>query len=657
MMASLFAGVSGLRNHQVKMNVIGNNIANVNTIGFKCGRVTFREALVQTYKGAGRPSEISGGTNPVQLGLGMTVSTIDNVFQQGGLETTGQITDLAIQGSGFFVLSNNTGQYFTRAGAFGFDANSNLVDPATGLFVQGRMADAEGNIPSTATIGNITMPFGQQDPAQPTTLITLGNNLNSVATESNAHLISAGATGITTVSNTPTVDGAGGVHTLTIVGNQATNSTWAGTNVANNGSGVPGTILSGNMTLASLGVTDVTGFTISRDNGTLVEIVSIPSANSTVNDLINAINQISGIEAELVGGEIQLTRTKAGAGTDYNIELSVSQVTVDPMGLNTSGNIVGVVFGVPDGMTQLINSGSDHTFVCTDVFDPTSGNIQPPLNLDIIVDENTGLAMGIDGLGGGGVEIEALNGISAGTATIETDDTTHAMSTTVYDSQGGKHTLTIEFLKSVEKNEWTWSASFLGNEIITGGGSGTIEFNPDGSLFSFEYIGGATSLTFDPNNGADTVEIEIDAGSPGQYDGLTGFASAHTASVLNQNGHGLGILDKISFDQAGNIFGIFTNGVSRVLAQIVLADFNNQAGLIKAGESLYQTSANSGEPIIGVAGETISGTISSGALEASSVDIASEFTNMITAQRGYQANARIITTSDQMLEELVNLKR
>jgi len=657
MMASLFAGVSGLQNHQIQMNVIGNNIANVNTIGFKAGRVTFREALVQTYKGAGRPSEISGGTNPVQLGLGMTVSTVDNLFQQGGLETTGQITDLAIQGSGFFVLSDNTGQYYTRAGSFGFDANSNLVDPATGLFVQGRMADAEGTIPSTATVGNITMPFGQQDPAQPTTLITLGNNLNSVATESNAHLISAGATGITTVSNTPTVDGAGGVHTLTIVGNQATNSAWTGSNVGNNASGAPGTLLSGNMTLANLGVTDVTGFTISRDNGAQVDVVSVASVNSTVNDLINAINQISGVEAELVGGEIQLTRTKAGAGTDYNIELSVSSATVDPFGLNTTGNLVGVIFGVPDGTTQLVNSGTDHSFVCTDVFDPTSGTIQVPLNLDIVVDENTGFAIGVEGLGGGGVEIEALNGLRAGTAIIETDDTTHAMSSTIYDSQGGKHTLTIEFLKSVEKNEWSWTASFLGNEIITGGGSGTVEFNPDGSLFTFDYIGGATSLTFDPNNGAATVDVEMDAGTPGQYDGLTGFASAHTASVLNQNGHGLGILDKISFDQSGNIFGIFTNGVSRVLAQIVLADFNNQAGLIKAGQSLYQTSANSGEPIVGVAGETISGKISSGALESSSVDIATEFTNMITSQRGYQANARVITTSDQMLEELVNLKR
>jgi len=138
---------------------------------------------------------------------------------------------------------------------------------------------------------------------------------------------------------------------------------------------------------------------------------------------------------------------------------------------------------------------------------------------------------------------------------------------------------------------------------------------------------------------------------------LTGFASPHTASILTQDGYGVGILDNISIDKSGYIFGIFTNGVSRVLAQLVLADFNNSAGLLKAGQSLYQESANSGQAIIGVAGETVSGTISSGALESSSVDIAQEFTSMITTQRGFQANARIITTSDQMLDELVNLKR
>ncbi|UCD94030.1 MAG: flagellar hook-basal body complex protein, partial [Candidatus Zixiibacteriota bacterium] len=426
---------------------------------------------------------------------------------------------------------------------------------------------------------------------------------------------------------------------------------------ADDGTGNPGAVLAGNMTLGSLGVTDVSGFSLARDNGTQADVVSGLTVNSTINDLLAATNQISGVTAELVGGEIQITRERAGAGTDYNIVSSTSSVTLDVNGVATSGNIVGVIFGIPDGGTLVANNGTDHTFVCADVFDPTNGDIQPTVNLDFVIDDTTGIVTGISGLGGGGVEISSLNGISAGNALISTADTTHAMSITVYDSQGGKHSLTIEFLKSVLENQWTWSASFTGNEIITGGGSGSVEFSPDGALLSFDFVGGASALTFDPNNGASVSNIAFDVGTSGQFDGLSGFASPHTASILNQDGHGLGILNKISIDKAGNIFGIFTNGVSRVLAQIILADFNNQAGLLKAGRSLYQVSANSGDPIEGVAGETISGNISSGALEASSVDIASEFTSMITAQRGFQANARIITTSDNMLDELVNLKR
>ena len=316
-----------------------------------------------------------------------------------------------------------------------------------------------------------------------------------------------------------------------------------------------------------------------------------------------------------------------------------------------------MVFGVADGGTLAANNGTNHTFVCNDVFTPTGGVAMDPEILDIQVDDNTGLATGITGLGSGGVEISSLNGLDAGIAIINTADTTHSTSITVFDSQGGKHTMTIQFTKSVNPNEWTWSAEFTGNEIVPGGGSGMVRFNQDGSLLSFAYDGGSTGLSFDPNNGAATVNLNINAGTAGRYDGLTGFASAHTASIMNQNGYGLGILDKISIDPNGNISGIFTNGVSRILAQIILADFNNHGGLLKAGRSLYQVSANSGQPIEGIAGETISGTLSSGALEASSVDIAQEFTNMITAQRGFQANARIITTSDNMLDELVNLKR
>ncbi len=652
MMASLFSGVSGLKNHQTKLNVIGNNIANVNTIGYKAGRINFQEALVQTYKGAGRPSSVSGGTNPQQLGLGMQVSTIDNLFLQGGLETTGQITDMAIQGSGFFILGDNNGNnFYTRAGAFGFDAGSNMVDPATGLFVQGKMADSSGQIPSLATSGNINIPFGQQDPARATEVVRLGNNIDASITDATVSSFDDGGSGVETVSGTA-VDGVGGTHRITITGPQAENA---------DATSSTGGVLTANRTLGGpggLGVTDYTGFGFSVDGGA-AQILPDLNDDSTVQDLINAINQISGITAELAGGEIVITRDKAGSDAAYNFMSA---------GNAAAGNIVDVVFGVTVGDPLASAGGVAANYVITDVFTPERGfgAAAGPITtvLDAIIDDRTGLVRGIEGIGGGGIELTArndeLSNTNAGTPLIiETEPTLHAMSINVYDSQGGRHTLTVEFFKSIVDNRWEWSASTTGVEDITAGGSGYVQFNSDGSLNTFDFFGGATGITIDPNNGADMMQIDLDAGSVGEFDGLTGFSSggSHLAQILGQDGYGLGLLEKIDIDQAGNISGIFSNGVTRILAQIMLADFNNQQGLRKAGRSMFQASPNSGEAVEGVAGSTISGTMTSGALESSSVDIAQEFTSMITAQRGFQANARIITTSDQMLDELVNLKR
>ncbi len=666
MMASLFAGVSGLKNHQIKMNVIGNNIANVNTIGFKPGRVNFQEALVQTTKGAGRPSSVLGGTNPQQLGLGMQVATIDNLFLQGGLETTGQITDLAIQGAGFFILSDgNNNTFYTRAGSFGFDAQSNMVDPATGLFVQGKMANDSGVIPSLATTGNITLPFGQQDPAKPTELIRMANNINITGTDSNATLFSAGNSSVSEVSGI-TVDGVGGQHVITVTGAQAINATFAGTTVgnANDGTNTVTAGLGPSMTLGGLGVTTFDEFGLNVDGG-VTQMVSGLTATSTVQDLINGINQISGVTAVLVGGEIRLTRDRAGDNLNYFFQnVTNGAQTLHANGGATAGNIAGVIFGV-NGATFASAGGAATTFIAADVFTPSRGfgAAAGPTNasLGLVFDDRTGLVVGLSDMGGGGVEIKTdsagLSATGGNDLIIDTADTLHAASINVFDSQGGKHTLTIEFFKSIVANRWEWTASTLGVEDITAGKFGYVSFNNDGSLNTFDYFGGATAVTIDPRNGANLMDIRINAGSIGGFDGLTGFSGRHTASIINQDGYGLGLLEKIAIDVSGNISGIFTNGVTRVLAQILMADFNNQAGLRKAGRSLFQESPNSGDAIEGIAGETISGTITSGALESSAVDIAQEFTSMITAQRGFQANARIITTSDQMLDELVNLKR
>ena len=666
MMASLFAGVSGLKNHQVKMNVIGNNIANVNTIGFKPGRVNFQEALVQTTKGAGRPSSIMGGTNPQQLGLGMQVGTIDNMFLQGGLETTGQITDMAIQGAGFFILSDgNNNTFFTRAGSFGFDAGSNLVDPATGLFVQGRMADATGTIPSLATTGSIVLPFGQQDPAKPTEVIRMANNIDITATDSVASLFSAGSSGVAEISGR-TLDGVGGQHVIDITGTQAVNATFTGSTLGNAGDGTNTPVggLGSSMSLGSLGVTVFDDFGIAVDGGSEQRVSGL-TATSSVQDLLNAINQISGVTAELSGGQILLTRDKAGDNLEYFFQtVTAGQVTLHANGGAIAGNIAGVIFGL-NGTTFQSAGGAATTFQANDTFTPSRGfgAAAGPTNttLELVFDDRTGLVIGLAGLGGGGVEIKTdsggLEATNGNNLIINTADTLHAASINVFDSQGGKHTLTVEFFKSIVPNRWEWTASTLGVEEITAGKYGYVSFNHDGSLNAFEYFGGADAIVIDPHNGSDLMDIRVDAGSISSFDGLTGFSGQHTASIINQDGYGLGLLDKIAIDESGNISGIFTNGVTRILAQIMLADFNNQAGLVKAGRSLYQESPNSGDAIEGIAGATISGTITSGALESSAVDIAQEFTGMITAQRGFQANARIITTSDQMLDELVNLKR
>ena len=650
MMASLFAGVSGLKNHQVKMNVIGNNIANINTIGYKASRVNFQEALVQTFKGAGRPSNVSGGTNPIQLGLGMQVATIDNIFLQGGLETTGQITDLAIQGSGFFILGDaNNNTFYTRAGAFGIDGNSNLVDPATGLFVMGKMADVSGQIPTNATISPINLPFGQQDPARPTNSVTLSNNIDTSATNSTASIVQLGTSGVTEVSETETIDGVGGTHTISIVGNQAVKASYTGT--------VGG--LTSNTTLGSLGITTFDDFSLSVDGAAAITLQGF-DANTTVDQFVNEISKLNGVSARLdaVTGNVVIEREYAGDPATYSFTSSNSVV----------GNIVEGIFGVAAGSNFVSGGGAATTFVATDTFVPTSGSglASGPFisTLGLSFDSQSGYVTGLADLGGGGVTISSdpAIGISAtapgNELIINTEQTTHATSINVFDSQGGTHTLIIEFIKSAINNRWEWNASSVGSETISGGGSGYVEFNSDGSLNSFNYTGGATSLTLDPNNGALDMDIQFDVGTSGNYDGLTGFRSgSHTATIIGQDGYGVGILDKISIDKAGNISGIFTNGVNRVLAQIMLADFSNQAGLRKAGRSVYQPTANSGDAITGIAGTTISAELTSGALESSSVDIAQEFTSMITAQRGFQANARIITTSDSMLDELVNIKR
>ncbi len=181
MMRSLYSGVSGLQNHQTRMDVIGNNISNVNTNGFKRGRVNFQDMISQQLSGAAKPTDELGGVNPKEVGLGMTVASIDNVFTQGNLQSTGISTDLAIQGNGFFVMKSGEESYYTRNGSFGLDSDGTLVNPANGMRVQGWMAEevnGQNLVSTAATPEDLIIPVGSKDPAKETTNVKFACNLN-----------------------------------------------------------------------------------------------------------------------------------------------------------------------------------------------------------------------------------------------------------------------------------------------------------------------------------------------------------------------------------------------------------------------------------------------------------------------------------------------
>ncbi|MBN1164103.1 MAG: flagellar hook-basal body complex protein, partial [Candidatus Krumholzibacteriota bacterium] len=267
-----------------------------------------------------------------------------------------------------------------------------------------------------------------------------------------------------------------------------------------------------------------------------------------------------------------------------------------------------------------------------------------------------------------GVKINSVDDSSlAGTPVFDTafqfteqyearDNTTYGVTTMVYDSLGGVHNLTLNFSKRYGENYWTWVASIDGMGEILEGGSGTAQFTSDGFLSSFS-ISSSGGMVIDLQNGSELLNINIDPGEIGAGSSLMQYNSDTSLRSRDLNGQGMGSLETISIDRSGVINGQFSNGMNRDLAQIAMADFNNPSGLNRVGENMFILSPNSGVANTVYAGTNARGMITPGELEMSNVDLAGQFTEMITAQRGFQANARIISVGDQMLTELVNLKK
>ena len=220
------------------------------------------------------------------------------------------------------------------------------------------------------------------------------------------------------------------------------------------------------------------------------------------------------------------------------------------------------------------------------------------------------------------------------------DTGVNSTSIVVYDESGDAHTMTTTFTHTGIPGEWLWEVSMEGGEQILGGNRGRITFGQDGSPSSFTFDDQSTYFRFDPMNGSNVVQMRLNVGTPGSFQGITQFRSATTTAAREQDGYAMGKLQEIAIDETGEISGIYTNGISKSIARIFVAEFNNPAGLRKLGDSVYAVSNNSGDAVLlqpGVGSTTV---IKPGALEMSNVELATEFTTMISTQRGFQANAR-----------------
>jgi flagellar hook protein FlgE len=697
MMRSLFAGVSGLRNHQTRMDVIGNNIANVNTVGFKSSRVTFAEAFAQLLQGASRPPGSLGGINPIQIGLGSKIGSIDMNFSQGNLESTGLTTDMAIQGDGFFLLSDGNRTFYTRAGNFQLDANGRMVSPANGFKVQGINADSAGVLSTGTTITDIILPFGQKSPARATSELKLSGNLDSreqplgtiLSTQGKVFSIEQNGTagGAGSDMSGLYANGAANTQILGMVPNGTTVTVTVGA-ATKTYTYVPQDTGTGNLdfhslldlrneinndfgaAFASIALNDTTG-AIDFTTGATAQTLTIASSNpallkslGSANGTIAAATTKSTDQFSHVAGLTDLAENlRNGSGANLGLA-NGDTVTLAANKGGTAVTVANPVLTVATGTTtygQLltaINTSLGITNITGTQVDTSTGALTITGDGGLV---NSLTGLNIQTTGAGGAAFNAIFSSQPGNYIEQqaASDVTHDVAITVFDSIGNPIDLSLAFTKDpTAQNRWLWKATTPAPANVTGGGDGAVTFDSNGRLETFTYTGGASSLQFDPGTGASTpVDVKLDSGSLGQVNGLSQFAAPANAVASSQDGYTMGNLQDISVDQRGVITGYFTNGINQTLAQIALASFNNPTGLLRDGNNMYSESGNSGGAIVGYAGTSNQSTITPGALESSNVDLSEEFTSMIIAQRGFQANARVITTSDEMLSELVQLKR
>ncbi|HEF7978692.1 TPA: flagellar hook protein FlgE [Campylobacter jejuni] len=838
MMRSLWSGVSGLQAHQVAMDVEGNNISNVNTTGFKYSRADFGTMFSQTVKIATAPTDGRGGSNPLQIGLGVSVSSTTRIHSQGSVQTTDKNTDVAINGDGFFMVSDDGGltRYLTRSGDFKLDAYGNFVNNA-GFVVQGWNINWDTqSIDSSRTPQNIFIDPGMHIPAAKSTEVAIKANLNSGLSVGTAKTPIYGLDsvhGFNKKDGTAKNENDTGITQFYTTSKNSVEVTEKGVDCAAlfNGKGDGLNLRDGQGIWVSYadskfstdvpnGVNVFNPNTQATQNGVIfwgdennavnldITLNGVRIQNNSIKSLDQAIEYINtftaptdtregtGVKAvrKADGSGIEFINTNADGTTDNmkNIDLVVNQANTagerhnltwqannnsfQAVSRKQGANSVWIPGNNPVNRTERIQIVTAHKYVYSStpvqldpMYNPDGGpafnqaNINTPgtaennyrnavngslLNTTVRTFRTTedlrellqrDARYGVDYDGSGGFEADGSdvnegvkvtvgatgefiisnpnvqstppNGIvqnnrrphdisfnvtaytdakgkvstnmaftnifkgfdgvlTVGNSNRQSEQlflSAFSAGLEIFDSLGSKHTIEVQFVKQSTTqdggNEWQMIIRVPEPAEIntTGEGPnnivvGTARFNNDGSLANYS----PKTINFSPNNGAaPNQQIKLSFGTSGSNDGLVSSNSASTLTGQATDGYTSGNLkpDAIRVDDKGNILGEFTNGKTFAVAKMAMASVANNSGLEEIGGNLFKVTANSGAIVVGEAGTGGRGEMKTSALEMSNVDLSRSLTELIIIQRGYQANSKTISTSDQMLQTLIQLKQ
>ena len=634
MASSFISALGGLRAHQSWIDVIGNNLANQNTPGFKSSRALFSDLLNITFRPGTGPGGTIGGTNPLQVGLGVQLASVDRQYQQGSLDATGRTFDLAMLGRGFFTLDNGVQTLYSRVGAFGLDADGNMVDLRSGYNV----LDPTG--------AAIRLDSGDSLPARPTSEVRFSGNLPAEIGGPLAEILtSSSAFGTGTAAQ---MNGAlSGPFSI------PDGETWTMEIVANGGAPQTVSIAGSAAALSSQDVVDAindqTEDVVASVDGTgAVQIVSERTGTrSTIK--LNAGETDKDLKELLgLGDFVQGTSDPADGATDLNaLTSNVTDYEVGDL-IEFSGTDVdgAAVFGTfeygVDGtsVAELVAAMDDAFGQSTVSFDEGTGLIK--VTSDTTGEAQLSLTL-TDAANQAGRSDWTSNFFAVTTNGTGPDKVT--TSAEVFDRSGISHILTFDYAR---QDDGRWNVSFS----LPDGESQDImnlEFAPDGALLS------PTRVTIEADLGSGLQDITLNLGEANEFSGLTQFGNPASVLVESQDGYAAGELSNFDVQKDGSIEAFYTNGQTQTVGNFGIATFANQEGLEEVGDSYFRTTANTGTRLLATGDANGAGEVIGGALETSNVDTAEEFVRMIQAQRGFQANARVITVQDELLTEVVNI--